>query len=102
MADVAGAMGWSIVYVSDIERSRRNPPSPTDIEKLLRFMKKEEHLPEMLRLAAEARRSIVIPVNRQHSAEVTNMLVALAREANELDPDTAREIQELLEKRKGR
>ncbi len=102
LVDIADHMGWSIVYISDIERSKRNPPAPKDIEKILRRMGKESSLPEMLRLAAEARKSIEIPLSNSNSLEVKNMLIALARQVDEgsLDQEVARQIQQLLERGK--
>jgi len=31
---VADCLGWSVVYLSDIERGRRNPPAAEDIKKI--------------------------------------------------------------------
>jgi transcriptional regulator with XRE-family HTH domain len=102
LVDVADEMGWSIVYLSDIERSRRNPPSPRDIEKLLRIIGSIDMLPVMLRLAVEERKSIEIPIDRSSDVEVNDMLVALARQVGEgaLDREVAKKIQELLKKQK--
>jgi len=38
LVDVAKAMGWSAVYLSDIERGKRNPPSVKDIRKLAEIL----------------------------------------------------------------
>ena len=37
LKNVAEFMGWSVVYISDIERGHRNPPSRKDIIKLSEF-----------------------------------------------------------------
>ena len=102
LVHIADHMGWSIVYVSDIERNRRNPPAPRDIEKILRRLGKESSLPEMMRLAAEARKSIEIRLSGENSLEVKNMLIALARQVDEgsLDQEIARQIQEILDRGK--
>ncbi|MDR2489737.1 MAG: helix-turn-helix domain-containing protein [Desulfovibrio sp.] len=34
LKDLAGHMGWSIVYLSDIERGKRNPPNVGDVKKM--------------------------------------------------------------------
>ncbi|GAF77246.1 unnamed protein product, partial [marine sediment metagenome] len=95
------AIGCSVVYISDMERGRRNPPSRSKIKKLLNTMGLENRLNEMLRLAAEGRRSVEIPVHDK-SPEVTEMLVALAREMDEgvVDREVAEKIQELLRRRR--
>ena len=95
LADLAGAIECSVVYVSDIERSRRNPPSPWKIEVMLNAMGEEGRLHEMLCLAAEARRSVVISVDSK-SRGITEMLVTLADLI-----DRARLTEEVAEKVRG-
>jgi transcriptional regulator with XRE-family HTH domain len=98
MAEVADAMGCSVVYVSDIERDRRNPPLPEKIQKMLRAIGKENCLQEMLRLAVRTRQSVSISLKRNKGDKVTNMLAALARRADEgeLDDQTAEKITKIL------
>lgn len=100
LADVADAAGCSIVHMSDVERGKKNPPSPDKIEKILKKLNQEELLPQMLLYAAQARRSVEISVE-DAADDVTSMLVALARRCDEgeLDADTARSIRDLLERR---
>ncbi len=100
MADVAGALDCSIVYISDIERGRRNPPTRQKIRRMLKAVGKEECALEFFRLAAKSRRSIEITLKSNTGDKVTNMLVALARRADkgELDDQTAIEIAKLLAK----
>lgn len=38
LKNVADVMGWSVVYLSDIERGNRNPPAKNDIIKLSKFL----------------------------------------------------------------
>ena len=98
MAHLAGAIGCSIVYMSDVERGRRNPPGPAKIQRLLAEMGEEHRLSEMFVLAARSRQSIEISVEDKND-EVANMLVALARRCDDgsLDDTLARKIQAILE-----
>ena len=52
LADLADAIGCSIVFISDVERGKRNPPSPQKIRTLLATMGEERRFSEMLLLAA--------------------------------------------------
>jgi transcriptional regulator with XRE-family HTH domain len=99
LAKLADAIRCSIVYISDVERGKRNPPNPDKIRKLLARMGEEDRLPEMLRLAAKSRQSIEISVEDKDD-EVADMLVALARRCDEgsLDEDLARKIKKMLER----
>jgi transcriptional regulator with XRE-family HTH domain len=99
LKDIADVFGWSIVYVSDIERSKRNPPGSREIEKMLIRMGKLEALPEMIRLAAEARRSIEFEVNPASDPKEVNILLAFKRRIDNggLKPQTRDRIQELLD-----
>jgi transcriptional regulator with XRE-family HTH domain len=101
LADLADAISSSIVYVSDMERDRKNPPSAKKIEKLLARMDRLEMLQEMLRLAARSRKSIEISVDNKSEDEV-NILVALARQSDEggLGDTLIRELRRLLERGK--
>lgn len=98
LADLADAIKCSIVYISDVERGKRNPPSPHKIRKLLARMDEEHRLSEMLLLAAKSRQSIEISVEDKND-EVADMLVALARRCDEgsMDDDLARKIKEILD-----
>ena len=102
LADLADAIKCSIVYISDIERGKRNPPSPQKIRNLLAKMREEDRLSEMLLLAAKSRQSIRISVEDKND-EVAEMLVALARRCDEgsLDEDLARRIKKILDREEG-
>ena len=98
LADLSDAIGCSIVYTSDVERGKRNPPSPDKIRKLLAKLGVEERLAEMLKLAAQSRQSIEIPVEDKND-QVADMLVALARRCDEgsMDDELAKKIKEILD-----
>jgi transcriptional regulator with XRE-family HTH domain len=82
MADLASAINVSVVYVSDIERDRRNPPSPDKIAKMLAVLGKEDCIEDMLRLAVKSRKSVEISVERQSECAI-HALASLARRAEE-------------------
>lgn len=98
LADLADAIKCSIVFMSDVERGRRNPPNPEKIRRLLAKLGEEERLSEMLKLAARSRQSIEIPVGDKND-QVADMLVALARRCDEggMDDELARKIKEILD-----
>ncbi|MGD0383657.1 MAG: transcriptional regulator [Thermoguttaceae bacterium] len=98
LADIADTIRCSIVFISDVERGRRNPPSPEKIRKILVKMGEENKLPEMLILAARSRQSIEISV-KDKDDHVADMLVALARRCDEdsLDDEVVMRIKEILE-----
>ena len=97
LADLANTIDCSIVFMSDVERGKRNPPSPQKIRKLLAKMGEEDQLPEMLLLAAKSRQSIEICVEDKND-EVADMLVALARRCDEgnMNDVLARKTKEIL------
>lgn len=98
LADLADVVGCSVVHMSDIERGRKNPPSPSKIQALLARLKAADRFNEMLVLAAKARQSVEISVEGKDE-EFTNMLAALARRCDEgsIDDNTARQIRAILE-----
>jgi len=100
LADLADVLDRSIVFVSEIERGRKNPPPPDAIRKLLIRLGHEEKLLEFLRLAVQARESVEISVKNK-GKEVTDLLLALARrcDEDELDEATADKMRRLLEGR---
>lgn len=99
LAELADTIGCSIVYMSDVERGRRNPPGPEKIRKLLDRMGEGHRFPEMLVLAARSRQSIEISVEGKND-QVADMLVALARRCDEgsLDDELARRIKDILDR----
>ncbi len=82
MADLADAIGVSVVYVSDIERDRRNPPSPDKIFKMLTAIGKEDQIDRMLQLAVKSRMSVEISVENK-SERAIYALASLARRVEE-------------------
>jgi transcriptional regulator with XRE-family HTH domain len=97
LVDLAKAIDCSIVYISDIERGKRNPPSEEKIRKLLSVLGEENRISEMLFLATRSRQRIEISVEDKDD-QVTEMLMAMARRCDDgsLDKDLAKKIKKIL------
>lgn len=80
MKTLADAIGVSVVYISDIERDRRNPPSAKRIGVLLETLDASDRLDEMVELAAISRKSVEISV-KDKSDDAVRALASLARRA---------------------
>ncbi|HFC97511.1 MAG TPA: XRE family transcriptional regulator [Thermosulfurimonas dismutans] len=95
LKDVAQAMGWSVVYLSDLERGHRNPPKPEVIAKLARVL----NVPagELLAAASEDKRHVELPLETSPSKREVALL--LARTWDELTDEEARKIVEILKRR---
>ena len=102
LVDLAEAASCSVVYVSQIERGDKPPPSDERIKAMLIRLGCVERFPDMLALAARSRRAVEIALKNK-SDEETNMLLALARksEAGEITDAIAQQIRDLLNKRGG-
>jgi transcriptional regulator with XRE-family HTH domain len=98
LVDLADAIDHSVVYISDIERGKRNPPTPKKIRKLLQVMGEEGRYAEMLSLAIRSRRSVEFPIQGKN-APMTDMLVALARRCDEdtLDQSLIEKLKRILD-----
>lgn len=90
MADVAEALGCSVVYVSDIETGKKNPP---DVEKLKKWAKLlQADLSELLLKAAREVNSVDLDLTgKSQSYQKTALLLARA-------PDVSPEQMEAIEK----
>ncbi|MDE2508880.1 MAG: helix-turn-helix domain-containing protein [Planctomycetota bacterium] len=103
LVELAKPLNWSIVYLSDIERGRRNPPKPDDIVILLTTLGRMDDLHEMLRLADASRSSVRfdLEANRQNKEALADMLFALKRQVDQdrLESGTIECIRKMLESR---
>ena len=101
MSDLAEAIDVSVVYISDIERDRRNPPSPEKIFKMLEAIGKEDQIDWMLQLAAKSRRSVEISVENKSDRAIF-ALASLARrvEEGQVSDDQLESILKTLKKDK--
>jgi transcriptional regulator with XRE-family HTH domain len=97
LVDLAKAAGCSVVYISQIERGEKPPPSAKLIEALVKRIGCIERLPEMLRLADHSRRAVEFALKNK-SEELADMLLALKRkvEAGEVTDEVARQFRQLL------
>jgi transcriptional regulator with XRE-family HTH domain len=99
MIDVAGPMGWSTPYLSDIETGRKKPPPVERIGELARILEAEEQLPELLELAMRRRGSVVFPIGPAVQADVAFALLELweAFREGKVDASIAWRIREALQ-----
>ena len=91
----ADHMGWSIVYLSDIERGKRNPPSIEDIRKMAVFLGSQAT--DLLDAANRQRNRVELNIGSDDCV-VTDAALMLARRWTELTEDEAREIMKILDK----
>ena len=94
---LAEVIDVSIVYISDVERDRRNPPPADRIAKLLKFLDATERLDEMLMLAAVARNTVEISIENKSEATI-KAIASLARRADDIPASTWDEILKLVPK----
>ncbi len=95
--EIADLFNWSVVYVSDIERSRRNPPSFENIIKIARFL--EEPPNKLLITAMKDGKGIELLV-KNRSDKVSQAAFMLARSWEGLSDEDAEKILEVLMKDK--
>lgn len=93
---LAEHMDWSIVYLSDIERGKRNPPSVGDIKKMAIFL--DIQADKLLDMANRQRNRVELNIESDDCV-VTDAALMLARRWTDLTDDEAREIMEILNKR---
>jgi transcriptional regulator with XRE-family HTH domain len=97
LAQVASAMGWSIVYVSDLERGRRSIPKMAVTDRMLEAVGRSDMANQMAVLAARERGGVAIALRGQ-GPEVIAMLIAVRQAAKErrLTPRIARKVMRIL------
>jgi transcriptional regulator with XRE-family HTH domain len=96
LKDVADHMGWSVVYVSDIERGNRNPPAKKDLIKLSRYLGMD---PEGLLNRADSERGFIEFDLQDLNKEQQNTALCLARRMNNLSEDQLRMINSIIDKK---
>lgn len=98
LKELAEKMGWSIVYLSDIERGRRNPPAKNFISQLAEFLNvKASHL---LNAADRERGFVELNLNNATSTK-TKAALTLARSWNNLTEEDWDEIIKLISEKHG-
>lgn len=97
LKEVADALGYTVAYVSDIERGNRNPPS-TDVARKWASLLGAN--PDDFEWYAQLdRRSIEFPVDRDDLDAMSNRVaLTLARKWRELSQESLEEILEIAER----
>lgn len=95
MSDLAEAMGISVVYVSDIERSRRNPPVGEKLLKLANFLNLD--LKEVEEWAHKERKRVELDLDARPGPPAEAALM-LARRWDTLSDSDASKIMNILTK----
>jgi transcriptional regulator with XRE-family HTH domain len=99
LKDLAEVIDVSIVFISDVERDRRNPPPSDRIARLLDFLGATERLDEMLMLAAVSRNTVEISIENKPEATI-KAIASLARRADDIPESMWNEILKLVSKGK--
>ena len=95
MRQVADLLGVSVVYISDIERGRRNPPSEDMIKAIAKFFQMPPDA--LLKKAAEDRGKVELGL-KGTTPKVSEAALVLARKWPSMTEEKADAIIKLLEK----
>jgi transcriptional regulator with XRE-family HTH domain len=97
LKEVADALGYTVAYLSDIERGNRNPPTADIARKWASLLGAD---PDRFEWYAQLdRRSIEFPVNRDDLDAVSNRVaLTLARKWRDLSDERLEEILEIAER----
>ena len=99
LKEVADQLGFTVAYLSDIERGNRNPPAEGVIRVWARLV--GEDVERLLFLAQIERRTVELSVDRQRvDAPKNQVAVALARSWDELDDEEYQRILDIVQKRR--
>ena len=99
LKEVADQLGFTVAYLSDIERGNRNPPAEEVIRVWARLV--GEDVERLLFLAQIERRTVELSVDRQRvDAPKNQVAVALARSWDELDDEEYQRILDIVQKRR--
>lgn len=93
LKDLADALDCSVVYISDVELGRRNPPTTEKILKIARFLKVDPD--DLLNLADNERRRIELDLNDSKPKHARAALL-LARSWEHLSDDEVERLEENL------
>ena len=97
LEDIGKATGFSLVYISQIERGERPVPSTQMLEKFVEKIGKPELFLQLYRLNVSSRKEILINLENKTDAE-TELFASLARESETegISPELVAEINKLL------
>ena len=93
LKELSDGLGWTVVYLSDIERGRRNPPAAEKIVEMGRILGTGTQ--ELLELAAKAKESVTLSV-KDKSPMVEEAALVLARQWAEIGDKEAGKIVKIL------
>lgn len=96
MSDIADAMGVSVVYVSDIERGRRNPPVGDKLYKLAVSLNLDPK--EVEEWALKERQKVELDLGTRTEV-VSNAALMLARRWDTISDEEADKILNILNQR---
>ena len=95
---VADELGFTVAYISDLERGNRMPPSEEVIRKWAEFIGRDPE--ELIFLAKLERQQVALAVDPQYgNAPKNEAAVALARSWDDLSDEEYQEILDLLRRR---
>lgn len=97
MADVAAAMEVSVVYVSDIERGRRNPPAGEKLRRMAAALNLD--FKEVEEWAIKERQRVELDLDTRTEV-VSNAALMLARRWDTLSDEEAGQIINILNRSK--
>lgn len=96
MKDLAEAVGVSIVYISDIERGRRNPPQGDKLTRIANFLGLNPD--EVEDLAARDRKRVELELKDDQGA-ISDAALVLARRWDSITDTQAEEILKIFQPR---
>jgi transcriptional regulator with XRE-family HTH domain len=92
--EIAAVVDWSVVYLSDIERGRRNPPEESKIRRIAEII--QANYAELVDLANKERKRVELDLDGK-SPRIEMAALMLARSWKDLTEDQAIQIQKILE-----
>ena len=97
MRAMAEAVGVSVVYISDIERGRRNPPQGEKLSKLAEFL--EMDIKDLEEMAAKERKRVGLELEDKGDI-IADAALTLARRWDSITNEEASQILKILDKGK--
>lgn len=96
LKNLADEMEWTAVYLSDIERGRRNPPSPEKIVRIAEILGVDSE--ELIDLANKEKKRVVLDLNEDSPVRMDFALM-LARSWDGITDDEAEQLKDILRRR---
>lgn len=96
MRAVADAVGVSVVYISDIERGRRNPPQEEKLLKMAAFL--DIDIKDIREMAAKERRCVELELS-ENDCIISDVALTLARRWDSITDEEASQILKILSRR---